>query len=141
MCYMTTRNRKDSQANGRRHTATLRDGVKREKSGTATDGAAAAAVYGAEATLTVGVRELRQNLSVYLDQVKEGRVFTVTEHGQQVAILRPLPTEGSLLDRLVAEGKASAPRRPLAERKPPLDIPLGTPLSQLVAEMRDEDHW
>ena len=29
----------------------------------------------------VGVRELRQNLSVYLDRVKAGETLTVTEHG------------------------------------------------------------
>ena len=38
----------------------------------------------------VGVRELRQNLSVYLDRVKKGEALTVTEHGTAVAILRPL---------------------------------------------------
>lgn len=33
---------------------------------------------------TVGVRELRQNLSVYLDRVKKGEALTVTEHGAAV---------------------------------------------------------
>jgi prevent-host-death family protein len=37
----------------------------------------------------VGVRELRQNLSVYLDRVKEGETLTVTEHGVVVAVLAP----------------------------------------------------
>jgi prevent-host-death family protein len=37
----------------------------------------------------VGVRELRQNLSVYLDRVKEGEVLEVTEHGHAVALLTP----------------------------------------------------
>ena len=31
---------------------------------------------------TVGVRELRQNLSIYLDRVKKGEALTVTEHGK-----------------------------------------------------------
>jgi prevent-host-death family protein len=38
---------------------------------------------------TVGVRELRQNLSRYLEQVKDGGSFEVTEHGRVVARLSP----------------------------------------------------
>jgi prevent-host-death family protein len=40
-------------------------------------------------TKKVGVRELRQNLSRYLDRVKEGETLTVTEHGREVARLVP----------------------------------------------------
>ncbi len=43
----------------------------------------------ARATKTVGVRELRQNLSRYLDLVKEGETLTVTERGSVVARLVP----------------------------------------------------
>lgn len=39
---------------------------------------------------SVGVRELRQNLSKYLRRVKEGEALTVTEHGRDVARLVPL---------------------------------------------------
>lgn len=38
---------------------------------------------------TVGVRELRQNLSKYLDRVKAGEDLVVTEHGREVARLVP----------------------------------------------------
>jgi prevent-host-death family protein len=38
----------------------------------------------------VGVRELRQNLSRYLDRVKQGEALVVTEHGREVARLVPL---------------------------------------------------
>jgi prevent-host-death family protein len=41
------------------------------------------------ATKTVGVRELRQNLSRYLERVKEGETLTVTERGHEVARLVP----------------------------------------------------
>lgn len=37
----------------------------------------------------VGVRELRQNLSRYLDRVKAGEALIVTEHGHEVARLVP----------------------------------------------------
>jgi prevent-host-death family protein len=39
----------------------------------------------------IGVRELRQNLSVYLRQIREqGRSYEVTERGEPVAQLTPL---------------------------------------------------
>jgi prevent-host-death family protein len=41
------------------------------------------------ATKTVGVRELRQNLSRYLERVKAGETLTVTERGNEVARLVP----------------------------------------------------
>lgn len=42
---------------------------------------------------TVGVRDLRQNLSKYLARVKEGESLTVTERGEVVARLGP-PDDG-----------------------------------------------
>jgi prevent-host-death family protein len=38
----------------------------------------------------VGVRELKNRLSRYLREVKEGRSITVTERGEAVAILVPV---------------------------------------------------
>jgi prevent-host-death family protein len=38
----------------------------------------------------VGIRELRQNLSVYLRRVSEGERFTITDHNRPVASLAPL---------------------------------------------------
>ena len=51
----------------------------------------------------VGVRELRQNLSRYLVDVKQGESFAVTERGREVARLSPIA-------RLVAERGATMPR-------------------------------
>ena len=87
---------------------------------------------------TVGVRELRQNLSVYLDRVKKGEVLTVTEHGAAVAILRPLPPAGSALDRLVAEGRTRRPARDLGSLPRPLRVDLRRPLSALVEDDRED---
>jgi prevent-host-death family protein len=42
--------------------------------------------------ITVGVRELKNNLSHYLRDVKRGRPITITERGQSVAILMPVGT-------------------------------------------------
>ena len=61
----------------------------------------------------VGVRELRQNLSVYLARLKTGTVFRVTERGRAVALLIPLPEHSSAVDRLVASGRAVAAKHDL----------------------------
>ena len=78
----------------------------------------------------VGVRELRQNLSVYLDRVKKGEALTVTEHGAAVAILRPLPAAPTVLARLVAEGRATVPERSLRDLPRPVSVKLEKPLSE-----------
>lgn len=87
---------------------------------------------------TVGVRELRQNLSIYLDRVKQGEALTVTEHGAAVAILRPLPAASTTLERLVAEGRARTPARGLSSLPKPLDLKLDRPLSAILDEDRAE---
>ena len=68
----------------------------------------------------VGVREMRQNLSVYLDRVKAGETLHVTEYGQVVALLAPLPAQRlTTFERLVREGRATAPAGSLKNRRPP----------------------
>jgi prevent-host-death family protein len=64
---------------------------------------------------TVGVRELRQNLSRYLDRARRGRRVVVTERNRPIAVLAPLPENEDPLARLVAEGKVTPAERPLAE--------------------------
>ena len=86
----------------------------------------------------VGVRELRQNLSVYLERVKKGESLTVTEHGQPVAILRPLAESTGLLDRLVAEGRVTAPSRSHRQLPRPLDVKLERPIGELLDELRGD---
>ncbi|MGI9113025.1 MAG: type II toxin-antitoxin system Phd/YefM family antitoxin [Gaiellaceae bacterium] len=60
---------------------------------------------------TVGVAELRQNLSVYLRRVERGERLVVTDRNRPVAELGPPPTAGGELDRLLAEGRVSRPTR------------------------------
>ena len=87
----------------------------------------------------IGVRELRQNLSVYLDRVKEGETMRVTEHGRVVALLTPLPKAVDVLERLVAEGKAIPPTKSLRNLPLPKAEPPGLPSSEaLLAEMRED---
>jgi prevent-host-death family protein len=60
---------------------------------------------------TVGVAELRQNLSRWLRRVEKGERLLVTDRNRPVAELGPPPTTGAALDRLVAEGRVSPPKR------------------------------
>lgn len=87
---------------------------------------------------SVGVRELRQNLSIYLDRVKKGEALTVTEHGAAVAILRPLSRSTNALERLVAAGRATAPSRSPRDLPRALRVKLVRPLSELLDAERDE---
>jgi prevent-host-death family protein len=59
---------------------------------------------------TVGIAELRQNLSKYLRRVEAGERLVVTDRNKPVAELGPPPTTGSALDRLIAEGKVRPPK-------------------------------
>jgi prevent-host-death family protein len=88
----------------------------------------------------VGVRELRQNLSVYLDRVKRGESLQVTEFGRVVALLAPLPSEKlSPFERMVREGRATAPKGSLKDRRPPQPGPAGMPSSEEILAADRED--
>lgn len=91
---------------------------------------------------TVGVRELRQNLSVYLRRVAEGEVFEVTDHGRPIAMLAPLPP-GDALDRLIALGLARPAEGDLLDLGPPPEIPSesGLTISQALHQQRAERPW
>jgi prevent-host-death family protein len=91
----------------------------------------------------IGVRELRQNLSVYLDRVKAGETLEVTEHGHPVAQLGPRsPEPMTRIERLIAEGRATPASGDLAALGPPPELPEGTPsLTETLLHMRDEERW
>lgn len=88
----------------------------------------------------VGIRELRQNLSVYVKRVREeGRAYEVTERGEPVARLTPLedrPT--SVIEQMIADGRIKPATRRIEDLPPPVKLP-GRPLSEILQEMRDED--
>ena len=72
----------------------------------------------------VGVRELRQNLSVYLERVVAGERFEVTDRGLVVAMLIPIPPAATLVEQLVAEGRAIPATRDgaLLRTAPPVKV-------------------
>lgn len=88
----------------------------------------------------VGIRELRQNASKYLERVKSGESFEVTQRGTPVAMLTPM-TKHSLYDQLVAEGKiVPGPQNWGAhfEKNPPLTSDKPGSVSEFLQELRDE---
>jgi antitoxin (DNA-binding transcriptional repressor) of toxin-antitoxin stability system len=90
----------------------------------------------------VGVRELRQNLSVYLERVKAGETLDVTEHGQLVAQLGPRPAAPmSIIDQMIADGRATPATLDHRKLPPPLPDPNpgGPTLTEILLQMRDED--
>jgi prevent-host-death family protein len=85
-------------------------------------------------TEEVSVRELRQNLSVHLRRVRDGRTLAVTSRGERVAILSPIDG-GSRLERLIAEGRVTPPAEP-----GPIEVPPpGPALTPALLAERDED--
>jgi prevent-host-death family protein len=66
----------------------------------------------------IGIRELRQHASRFVQRAHAGETITVTDRGMPVARLTPLsPLEQHLSDRLSAHGliPPTRPRRPFGE--------------------------
>ena len=58
----------------------------------------------AQAARSIGIRELRQHASVYVDLVEKGQTVDITNRGRLVAQLVPVREPGSPLERLIAAG-------------------------------------
>jgi prevent-host-death family protein len=84
---------------------------------------------------TVGIRELKQNLSKYITEVKSGERIVVTDRRREVAVIIPFGEEDDALLRLVRRGVAD-----WAGGKPrgldPRIVSSGKPLSEAVMEDR-----
>jgi prevent-host-death family protein len=82
----------------------------------------------------VGIRELRDHLSRYLERVQAGEELTVTDRGRPVALLIPV-SEPRAFDRLVTDGviEPAAPRR---RDRPARRVSVTASVSELVAEQR-----
>jgi prevent-host-death family protein len=58
----------------------------------------------ASARTRIGIRELRQHASVYVDLAEKGYTVDITNRGRLVAQLVPVREPGSPLERLIAAG-------------------------------------
>lgn len=92
--------------------------------------------------VTIGIRELRQNASLYVRMAREGKRIAVTDRGVLVAYLVPTEEGVTLLDRLEAAGDYTPPVGSVLDLPPaPTPPPGARPLSQAVEELRDQERW
>ena len=83
----------------------------------------------------MGIRELRDALTIVLRRVESGERIEVTRDGKPVAVIAPYTPRG--IDRLVAEGRATR-GRPFEPRVPYRAWPLDRSTTQIIAEGRED---
>ena len=87
---------------------------------------------------TVGVRELKNQLSSFLDRVKAGEEITVTEHGRPIARLSAIGVDVDRMAALIASGivqPAASSQRKLPKKRVRLTDGSSS-LAEIVAEQR-----
>jgi prevent-host-death family protein len=94
----------------------------------------------------VGIRELRQHASVYVDLAEKGYTVEITNRGRPAARLIPAadPDNRSPLERLIAEGILGEPedRGDVRDIEPLPPRPPGEPtLTEVFLQMREEERW
>ncbi len=89
----------------------------------------------ATSRVEVGVRDLKNNLSRYLDRVQDGEEVIVTDRGKPVARLSALDHSTDRLAELIAAGVVRPAKR-TSRRAPKRRIEPRGSVSDLVAEQR-----
>jgi prevent-host-death family protein len=84
---------------------------------------------------SVGVRDLKNNLSRYLDRVRSGEEIVVTDRGRPVARLTAIDASTDRLTGLVESG-AVRPPDSRVRRRPTRRIAASQTVSDLVDEQR-----
>lgn len=88
--------------------------------------------------IRIGIRELRQHASRYLERVKAGESIEVTERGRLVALVTPPSPAMTARERLIAEGRIVPATAPF-ELPKRIVLEPGTPtLSDVLDELREE---
>ncbi len=92
----------------------------------------------------IGIRELRQHASIYVDLAERGYTVDITNRGRLVAHLVPAQEPDSPLERLIAQGIVLAAEEPgalldLAPTPPP---PPGAPTaSEVLRQAREGERY
>jgi prevent-host-death family protein len=87
-----------------------------------------------------GVRELRQSASQILDQVKNGTVVEITEHGVPVA--RLVPIKNSLFEEYIESGLITpAINSDWRPTKNPIKIKGNKTSTEVLMELRAEERY
>ena len=85
---------------------------------------------------SVGIRDLKTNISKYMRQVKAGIPITITEHGKPIGQIIPIhdqPDQKILM--MIAKGHAEWGGQKLADREP---VGYNTGLKQ-ISQIIEED--
>lgn len=88
-----------------------------------------------DAATSVGIRDLRDHLSLHMERVKAGETLTVTEHGRPIARIIGTSYPPELLD-LVARGEATLPTRPWSDIRKIKGVPYAGNVQDLIDEVR-----
>jgi prevent-host-death family protein len=91
------------------------------------------------ASARIGIRELRQHASVYVDLAEKGYTVDITNRGRLVAQLVPVREPGSPLERLIAAGiiEPAEEGGGVADLDPYPAPPAGQPTaSEVLAQLR-----
>ena len=84
----------------------------------------------------IGIRELRQHASRFVERVHQGERFFVTNRGMDTAELVPIP--GELLDRLRTQQRLRPATTSLSDLAPPPVVDEGRSGSAALQELREE---
>jgi prevent-host-death family protein len=85
----------------------------------------------------IGIRELRQNLSRAIEQVRSGETLEVTKNGEPIARIIPAAYL-TKLDQLIAEGKVRPALRPMDLTRPLRRATTGITASEALQEDRGD---
>jgi prevent-host-death family protein len=86
---------------------------------------------------SIGIRELRQNASVWIAKAKAGATIQITDRGRPVARLVPITPTEQARGHLIADGQlipAATPRVPLNMA----DLIEGPSLTSILDEQRSD---
>ena len=92
----------------------------------------------------IGVRELRQHASLYVDLAEKGYTVDITNRGRLVARLVPVQEPESPLERLIAAGIIEPAEDPgdLLDVEPYPAVHDGRPTaSEILQQMREEERY
>jgi prevent-host-death family protein len=92
----------------------------------------------------IGIRELRQHASVYVDLAERGYTVDITNRGRLVAQLVPAKDPESPLERMIAAGIIEPTEDPgdLLDIEPAPPVAPGQPTaSEILLQMREEERY
>ncbi|MCL4385137.1 MAG: type II toxin-antitoxin system prevent-host-death family antitoxin [Cyanobacteria bacterium] len=87
--------------------------------------------------LRVGIRELKNKLSGYINKVKEGEMLIITDRNRDIAIIQPLDSFSyQEIHTLIKDGNASWSGSKPANINEPVKLKEGKTVSEIVIRDR-----